>query len=116
MFGTRSNSFPMRATKSPRRASGGISERSIVLLEGGQLPGVGVLEQRQEEVLLVLEVRIHRALRESGDRRDLVKGRPVEPTLGEDLRRSLEQVVAGLLAPTFWGERFEGHGLCYLRV
>ncbi len=84
----------------------------MVALKRGHLPGVGVFEEGQEEVLLVLEVRVHRALRESGGGRHFVEGRCVEAALGEDLGSSLEQVLTGLLAPAFCGERFEWHRAC----
>ena len=45
------------------------------------LPVVVRLEQGEEEVLLVLEVGVHGALREAGDGRDLVERGPVEPPL-----------------------------------
>ncbi len=74
-------------------------------------------EQRQEELLFVLEVRVHGPLGEAGLGRHLVEGRTVEAALGEDLGCRLEEVVPGLLAPAFRGEGFEGHrGLRYLQA
>ena len=87
------------------------------VLEGGQLPGVGVLEERQEQVFFVLEVRVDRPLGEAGRGRHLVEGGRVEPPLGEDLGGGLEQVLAGELAAAVGGEWIERHrGLCYLPV
>jgi len=74
------------------------------LLDGGHIAHVGVLDECEEEVLLVLEVGVHRALGEARRRRDLVERGLVEPPLGEDLGGGPEQVLAGLLAPTLGGE------------
>ncbi len=84
----------------------------MVTLSAAHLSGVGVFKEGEEEVLLVLEVRVDGPLGEAGRRRHLVEGGAMEAPLGEDLSGGLEQVVAGLLAPAFSGERFEWPWAC----
>ena len=61
-----------------------------------------LVEHHQEQLLLALEVRVERALRVAGGLRDLVDRGALEPALAEQLRRRLQQRLAGallLLAP-----------------
>ena len=74
------------------------------------LAGVERLEQRQEQVLFVLEVRVDGTLRKAGRSGDLVERRAVEAPLRKHLGGRLEQVVAGLAAPFLRGEGLECHG------
>ena len=95
--------------------------RDVRALDGGpegcHLSGVGVLEESEEEVLFVLEVRVDRPLGVAGGGGHLIEGRFMESSLRKDLGRRLKQVLTGLLAPAFCGEGFEWHrALCYAQV
>ena len=95
----------MSDTKSPIRvlADVGAIDRGPEAV----ISGVGVLEECEEEILLVLEVRIHGSLGETGGGGNLVEGGRVEPPLSKDLGGRLQQVLAGLLAAAFCGERLK---------
>jgi hypothetical protein len=62
------------------------------------------VEHGQEEVVLPLEVRVHRPGRVPGLFRDLVQRRPVKPPPQEHPQCGLEQLRAGLLLPLGPGE------------
>src|SRR4051794_17320436 len=66
-----------------------------------------LLEQREEEIVLALEVGVHRALGEPGCRRHLVECRAVEAVASEDDRRRVQQVLAGHGPPAIGGQRLE---------
>ncbi len=75
-----------------------------------RLAGPVGLEQRQEQVLFVLEVGVDGALGEASCCGDLVQRGAVEAALGENLLRSVEKVVAGESAPALRCQRIECHG------
>src|SRR3954447_14487568 len=56
------------------------------------------LEQREEEVVVAVEVPVDGALREAGARGDLLDRRRLKALLGEDLRCRLEELLASVAA------------------
>ena len=71
---------------------------------------VDLVEDREEQVLLAVEVLVDRAAGEAGGLRDLVERRAVEAAAHEHLGRGVDERGAGELASPFGRQLLDGHG------